>query len=224
MDTIVASAITKRFGRRADIPFLARIEEEASTPPFEQSLWTELLEPSGTPVRDFLAAMFAADASQWGRVEDFVLLEVAERPAAACALFRPCQKPGSEGPLDLSRLPEIASLLSWDEKTLKTFRRSYEKAWSGNLDFLCPQAEMIVETVAVLPEFRGRGLGHALMRAAFETARAKGARSLGIMVIHGNDTAKRLYETYFQPYITFHQTYFEDRFPGLTKFRADLRH
>ena len=83
MDTTPIPMISQRSGMRTDIPFLARMEEEASTPPFERSLWAELLEPNGTSTQDFLAAMLAADASQWGRVEDFLVLEVAGRPAAA---------------------------------------------------------------------------------------------------------------------------------------------
>ena len=112
--------------------------------------------------------------------------------------------------------------MSWPAETAAAFGTAYQGIWSGGADFLKPQAELIVESVAVAPEFRGRGLGDALMLAAFDRARARGGASLGIMVIHGNDAAKALYEKHFEPYATFHAAYFDHAFPGLTKFRATL--
>lgn len=62
----------------------------------------------------------------------------------------------------------------------------------------------------------------ALMNAAFDRGRTLGAKSIGIMVIHGNDGAQALYEKHFEPYATFHPAYFQHEFPGVTKYRASL--
>ena len=206
-----------------DIPFLAQMEFEASLPPFGRSLWDDLLKETGTDTLTFIRAMFREDASNWGGVSDFLILELDGQPAAACAVFKPQDTPPSVGSFNLERLDQVAWSLSWSRDTTDAFRAAYEKAWGDDTTFLKPQADLIIETVAVAPDHRGKGLGTALMHAAFDRGRALDAESIGIMVIHGNDTAQALYEKHFKPYATFHAAYFNDEFPGLTKYRASLR-
>ncbi|HIP78219.1 MAG TPA: GNAT family N-acetyltransferase [Kiloniellaceae bacterium] len=215
------SAPSVRAATLADLSFLARAEFEASLPPFGRSFWDDLLKESGTDTVAFLEAVLREGASSWGAVEDFIVLEVEGAPAAACAVFAPDER-AAQGPLNLDGLERVAAALSWTAETTAAFRAAYQGIWSGGAEFLKPQAELIVESVAVAPGYRGRGLGDVLMKAAFHRARAKGAASLGIMVIHGNDAAKALYEKHFDPYTTFHAAYFDHAFPGLTKFRANL--
>lgn len=205
-----------------DVPFLARMDLEASRVPFKQSFWEELLEPVGTPPPRFLETVLRCGASQWGQIEDFLVIERSGQPVATCAVFRPSGMLGTDSPFNIGKLPEIAEVLRWDAATSRDFKQAYAKVWGGDNAFLKPQAEMIVETVAVSPEHRGSGLGHSLMRAAFECAREAGAASLGIMVIHGNKPAQSLYEKYFEPFATFHPAFFDYTFPGLTKYRANL--
>lgn len=51
-----------------------------------------------------------------------------------------------------------------------------------------------VETLAVLPEARSKGVGGALMRAALAAAEAAGVKAMGVGVVHSNAEAIRFYE------------------------------
>jgi ribosomal protein S18 acetylase RimI-like enzyme len=52
-----------------------------------------------------------------------------------------------------------------------------------------------VRGLAVAPGFQGRGLGRALLRAAVEEARRRGARRLTLRVLGSNSAARALYES-----------------------------
>jgi [ribosomal protein S18]-alanine N-acetyltransferase len=54
--------------------------------------------------------------------------------------------------------------------------------------------EIHINNVAVRPEFRGRGMGTAVMRHVLEEARRLGARRATLEVRASNDGARRLYE------------------------------
>lgn len=216
--------LTTRRAAIADIPFLARIEYEASLPPLNHCFWDDLLEGTGTDSLAFIEAMLRTDASNWGNVDDFLILENEGKPVAAAAGYTP-DTSEDYCPLRLSRLDAIAQDLNWSESTAAVFRERYVQFWGGDCRplFLTPQAPWIIETVAVLPEARGRGLGKAIVRALIEEGRSRQHSHAGIMVINGNEVARRSYEAIgFKPYQTFHPHYFSDQydieFPGITKF------
>jgi ribosomal protein S18 acetylase RimI-like enzyme len=207
----------------ADIPFLAKIDYEASLPPLNHCFWEDILKGTRTGSLPFLEAVFRAEASNWGNVNDFLVLEELGKPVAAAAGYIP----NSEDycPLRLSLLDQIAADLHWSKEITTSFRDRYLQLWGGDLRpfFLTPQAPWIIETVAVLPEGRGRGLGKMLLRALLEEGRSQQHSHAGIMVINGNDIARRTYESIgFKPYQTFHADYFIEQFniefPGITKF------
>ena len=205
---------------RADIPLLAQIEEIASTPPFNRSLWYKVTELTGTPVRTFVEAVLRLDASRLGKVEDYIIVEAHGRPAAACAVFRPADEPGA---LETDQLPALARALDWDTAATERAVSAYKASVQSESTWLEPIAPVIVETVAVLPEMRGRGVGKILMTAAAERARELGAEELGVMVIIGNDTALALYEAAgFERILTVHAAAFADGFPGVIKLRRRL--
>lgn len=214
---------TQRHATLADVPFLAEICEIASKPPFERSFWDELTEPLGVSTRQFLEAVFAERASNWGNVEDFVVLEVDGEPAAAAAVFNARLESCDRRFLDLERLPAVAARLGWDGDAVAEFENRYNAFW-GPPDpiFLYPQAPAIIESVAVLPRFRGLGLGARLIEEAIAEARRRGRDAIGVMVVHGNDRAQALYERYFKRWASFHAAYFDDKFPGITKYRSTL--
>lgn len=207
----------------ADIPFLAEILFMASLTSSGRSFWQELAQPTGTPTRRFLEAMLAADASNWGTIEDFIVIDVDGHPAAACAVYDAEKDPPLCLPLNLDRFASMAEKLGWPESVAEAFRTRYCTTWRvGDPVAMTPQAPIIVESVAVLPRYRRLGLGRWLMEAAFDEARRRNGTALGVSVLEDNVAARRLYEQYFDPYITLHTAYFDGAFPSLTKFRAEL--
>lgn len=220
------ATLSTRKATTTDIPFLARIEYEASLPPFDHCFWEDLLAGTGTTALQFIEAELRADASNWGGVEDFLILEAEGKPVAAAAGYVPDTE--DYCPLRLSRLEAIAQTLNWSTETLTLFRDRYLALWGGDVRpfFLTPQATWIIENVAVVPEARGRGFGKALLRALLEEGRSQ-HEFAGIMVINGNDVARHTYESIgFKPYQTFYADYFLEQFniefPGVTKFGLRL--
>lgn len=51
-----------------------------------------------------------------------------------------------------------------------------------------------IQGLGVDPAYQGRGVGQALLHAAADEARSRGARKLSLRVLGGNSTARRLYE------------------------------
>jgi ribosomal protein S18 acetylase RimI-like enzyme len=51
-----------------------------------------------------------------------------------------------------------------------------------------------IQGLGVDPRCQGRGVGQALLKAAVEAARARGARKLSLRVLGRNTTARRLYD------------------------------
>ncbi|MEM6305735.1 MAG: GNAT family N-acetyltransferase [Pseudomonadota bacterium] len=211
-----------RAATEQDIHFLAKMDVEASLPPFGVTFWDGMLEGTGTDTLTFVETIYREGASNWGNVSDFIILESDGEPVAACAVFKPEPTPANEGPLDLDKLDQVAGVLSWSEAGRASFRAGYDMIWGNDGSFMKPQADLIVETVAVAPDHRGKGLGTALMKAAFARGRALGAESIGVSVIHGNDGAQALYEKHFDPYASFWAACFDHKFPGLTQYRASL--
>ncbi len=56
------------------------------------------------------------------------------------------------------------------------------------------KAVVEIETLSVLPDERGGGVGAALMRAAEEWARERGAETLEVGLLYTNEDALRFYE------------------------------
>ncbi len=223
----MSPVLTTRRAGIADIPFLTQIEYEASLPPLDHCFWEDLLEGTGTSALEFIEAELRADASNWGNVSDFVVLEAEGKPVAAAAGYVP--DPEDYCPLRLSRLDAIAAVLNWSSATTSLFCDRYLGLFGGDVKpfFLTPQASWIIENVAVLPEARGRGLGKVLLKAVLEEGRSQGHSHAGIMVINGNDRARHAYESVgFKPYQTFYADYFSEQFniefPGVTKFGLNL--
>ncbi|MEM8641794.1 MAG: GNAT family N-acetyltransferase [Cyanobacteria bacterium P01_G01_bin.54] len=207
----------------ADLPVLAKIQYEALLPPLNHCFWDDLLVGTPTDTLAFIAAMLRANASNWGNGADFWVVEVAGTVLAGAVGYTPNET--DYRPLDLTRLDTIAQHLGWSTVTTQAFLSRYERLWRPNPKpvFLAPQAPWIIETVAVLPEARGQGLGKQLLQAVLAEGRSRQHSHAGIRIVNGNDRAQAIYESLgFKPYQTFYADYFEEQFPGMTMLRMRL--
>ncbi len=64
---------------------------------------------------------------------------------------------------------------------------------AGNVDDETDPTEVYIDTLMVKPEYRGRGIAEALLRAAIERAHSMG-KPAGLLVDYDNARARRLYE------------------------------
>ncbi|WP_373541281.1 GNAT family N-acetyltransferase [Chamaesiphon sp.] len=166
------TTLNVRKAKIADIPFLARIEYEASLPPLNHCFWEDILQGTDTSVLPFIEAQLRANASNWGSITDFLILEEQGQPVAAAAGYTPNAE--DYCPLRLSCLAKIAKQLNWSIDVATAFGDRYDRFWGGDSRpfFLTPQAPWIIENVAVLPAARGRGLGKVLLRALLDEGRS----------------------------------------------------
>ena len=119
----------------------------------------------------------------------------------------------------------VAQELGWSNQTAVKFCDRYVQLFGDDPQplFFRPQAPWIIEYVAVLEEARGQGVGKFLLRSLLDLAKQKNQHHVGIMVINGNERARKTYESLgFKPYQTLYGDYFMNNFgiefSGFTKF------
>lgn len=205
-----------------DIPFLARMEREASPASGDETFWDRLLAHTGTTSLALVEALLREGGSYWWTVDDFVVLEVDGLPAGACAVFRPRADAHRRGPIDIEGLERVGRCLAWPPAATAVFRSTYERLWPADSPVFDRWEDAVIEVLAIRPCHRGLGLGHCLVEAAFDRAVDIGARNLGVMAVHDGGPARSLYARHFEPLITFHAASFDHRLPGLTRYRACL--
>jgi GNAT superfamily N-acetyltransferase len=216
---------TIRRATTADMPFLAWMQYEASLPPSNFSFWDYPLMGFGIDTRAFIETVLRTDAGTWGRVADFRILEKLGKPIAAAAGIE-VDAEFSRGPVRISSIEAIGKELRWSAAQTEMFKERYTASWpnpQGN-PLLLPQAPYIIESVAVVPDERGKGVIQRLMSVLLDEGRERGHTSVGITIANGNHRAQRAYERLgFQMYLAFGPAYFGDpSFSGYTKYKRAL--
>ena len=219
----LSESICIRPATSADIPFLANNIHEACLQPLNHCFFDDLVDGLGVDGIGFLEGLLRAGASAWGGVEDSHILEEGGVPVASAFGYVP--DPEDCRPFRLSRFPQLATELGWTPEQTEEFRARYETMASIDecANVFQPQAEFILEYVAVVPEARGRGLIKILLQAILAQAKTRGFASAGIMIINGNDSAAHVYTSLgFKPYCAYYEDFFADSvpgFPGFTRYR-----
>ncbi len=222
----IADALCIRQATEADIPFLAIMMHESCIPPLNHCGFDDLVVEFGADGEGLFRGVLQAQASAWGTAEDAFILEEAGVPTASCFLYTPDTNETS--PFRESRFPHLAEVMGWSAEELAEFTKRYRGMFPESTAKLFePQAQCIIEYVAVIAEARGRGLIKVLLQSVIATAKKRGVESLGIMIINGNNPARHTYESLgFKAYDAYFEAYFEDSiqgFPGLTRFRMPFK-
>lgn len=135
----------------------------------------------------FVEKLATAQAVSWWHVSQFIIAEVdGESAASLCAL------PASGTRVAVrTALNEAAaeSGLSADE-LMAIFRRG---AYTANCWVQGGEGEWLIEHVATLPQFRGRGLVQALLARALDAGKQAGFSRASISFLIGNEAAERAY-------------------------------
>ncbi len=209
-----------------DIPFVAWMQYEASLPPAYFSFWDFPLMGMNIEGKTFIETVLTLNAGAWGSVDEFWILEEDGQPIAAAAGIEAGIE-FAEGPVRMRCLESIGEAFGWTTEMVELFRERYRTIWTYPVEnpLLLPQAPWIIESVAVVPQARGKGLINLLMHSLIAEGRERGHASVGITVANGNEAARRVYERLgFKMYMAFGPAFFDQEgVMGYTKYKMSLR-
>lgn len=129
--------------------------------------------------------LVAADAVSWLHFSHYEVARLEGRAAASL---------GSFGSKDSGNLDFIAALreTGWTDREVATMLSSVRVY--ARVEPPIPQDTWMIENVATLPEYRGRGLVSALLERAVERGRERGFKKAQMAVHIGNEKALKVYE------------------------------
>jgi translation initiation factor 4G len=173
---------------RGDSRFLAWVMEAAGRSHLPRGIW-DLAVPDDDRRIDYLDALVCAEPRALWHWSWFLVAEFEGRHAAALAGYEP-----------RVALPEIPSSTREAERRCgisDAESRAIQERM--NVCTACfpeiPQDRFVIEWVATLPELRGRGIVHELLREVLDRGRAAGYARAQIGVLIGNTPAQRAYES-----------------------------
>ncbi len=135
----------------------------------------------------FVEQLATAQTQSWWHVSEFIIAEAEGEPAASlCAL----PAAGTDDAA-AAALREAAAASGLDRSELKAiFRRG---AYTDSCWIQGGEGEWLIEHVATLPQYRGRGLVQALIDHALAAGRTAGFNQASISFLIGNSAAERCY-------------------------------
>jgi ribosomal protein S18 acetylase RimI-like enzyme len=178
---------TIRPARAEDAGFIARNILSSQRGPRPRGWFDITLELPEPQCLAFVERLTTAQQRSWWHVSHFMIAEVeGEKAAALCAL------PAS-GTLVAARaaIAAVANEIGLNETELAEISRrgAYAaKCWVQGGD-----GDWLIEHVATLPTYRGRGLVQALIEHALDQGKAAGFKQASISFLIGNDPAERSY-------------------------------
>lgn len=204
-----------------DIPFLSWVMFTAARSHLERCVWETIFDETEARVRDLLERVARTAQTHWCHASKFWIAEVEGKPAASLCGFVP--ETEGPGPLGEAMLDVARSQLSYSEERISEILQRGAVSMGGMPDDL--DDVWGVENVAVLPEYRGRGLTDRLFDHVLEEGRSRGFSRAQILCLIGKDPAQRAWERNgFQLQTERRNAAFEALFgcPGGKLFARDL--
>jgi ribosomal protein S18 acetylase RimI-like enzyme len=176
-----------RPARPEDASFIARNILSSQRGPFPRGWFDIALGWDEPQCLDFVERIAIAPTQSWWHVSQFIIAEVEGKPAASlCAL--PASGTRAAARAAIEAAADEAGLDPSEPAAI--FRRG---AYAANCWVQGGEGDWLIEHVATLPEYRGRGLVQALIEHALQAGMAAGYRRASISFLIGNEAAERSY-------------------------------
>jgi GNAT superfamily N-acetyltransferase len=176
-----------RPARPEDAGFIARNVLFAQRGPLSRGWFDVVLGWPEPKVLAFVERIATARQQSWWHVSQFVIAEVDGDPAAAlCAL--PAAGTNAAAQKAFAEVVRDSALEASELSTIVQRSGYTEKCWVQG-----GEADWMVEHVAALPSYRGRGLVQGLIDHALAVGRAAGYRQASISFLIGNEAAECCY-------------------------------
>ena len=172
---------------RGDTRFLVWVVQEAARSHLEKGV-LDLAVPDDEKRLAFLDAVSHAEARSFFRYDNFLVAEIDGRQVAALSAFEPAIATPQLEPAE----EEAAQKLGWSDEELRDMRDRFAVAMACYPE--APEDRWIVEWVATVPEFRGRGIVNQLLLEILDRGRERGFDKAQIGYLLGNTRAQRSYE------------------------------
>ena len=179
--------VSIRSADRGDTRFLVWVVQEAARSHLEKGVLDVAL-PDDEKRLAFLDAVSHAEARSFFRYDNFLVAEIDGRQVAALSAFEPAIATPQLEPAE----EEAAQNLGWSDEELRDMRDRFAVAMACYPE--APEDRWIVEWVATVPEFRGRGIVNQLLLAILAKGRERGFEKAQIGYLLGNTRAQRSYE------------------------------
>ena len=182
--------ISTREAKASDAPFIAWVQLAAGRGHCERGFFDLAFTATGTELLDDVEALVVAPALSFHHWSRFLIAEVDGRPAAALSGYEPAKTGDDEL---LMAYGHAATVRGWAED----FFAGMEPRIAPLLECMTPTPDdhWVVEWVATLPEYRGRGLVSGLLQEMLERGRSLDYKASQISIMIGNDGAQRAYES-----------------------------
>jgi ribosomal protein S18 acetylase RimI-like enzyme len=176
-----------RPARTDDASFIARNILASQRGPLPRGWFDIALGWDEPQCLDFVERIAVAHAPSWWHVSQFIVAEVEGTPAASL-----CAMPASgTGPAAQAAIKAAATESGLGASDVEAILR--RGAYTRNCWVQGGEGEWLIEHVAALPGYRGRGLAQALIDHALSAGRAAGFERASISFLIGNDAAERCY-------------------------------
>ena len=175
-----------RTARADDASFIARNILASQRGPLSRGWFDIALGWDELQCLAFVERIAVAQQSSWWHVSQFIIAEVEGKPAASLGALpagtRAAVRAAIEAAADEAGLDP--------SKAMAIFRRG---AYAANCWVQGGEGDWLIEHVATLPEYRGRGLVQALIEHALQAGKAAGFKRASISFLIGNEAAERSY-------------------------------